>query len=88
VRPDYKGGKHAQARYLRSSIPAIRRAGAAKVFVSERDNLGGCFASEGVLCGAVKDPPRADVRAKRKRAFYALRTMIAARSRAHTRTAP
>jgi hypothetical protein len=35
-------------------------AGAAKVFVTERDNLGGQFASEGLLAGQVTDNDQSD----------------------------
>jgi hypothetical protein len=58
--PGYTGGEGAQAAYLTASIPTLVDAGAAEVFVTERDNLGGQFASEGVLGGDVSDPPVAD----------------------------
>jgi hypothetical protein len=58
--PGYTGGEGAQAAYLAASIPTLVDAGAAEVFVTERDNLGGQFASEGVLGGDVSDPPVAD----------------------------
>jgi hypothetical protein len=50
------GGLAAQARFLAVSVPGLVAAGAARVFVTERDNLGGAFASEGVLGGQVSDP--------------------------------
>ena len=58
--PGYTGGEGAQAAYLAASIPTLVDAGAAEVFVTERDNLGGQFGSEGVLGGDVSDPPVAD----------------------------
>jgi hypothetical protein len=79
--PRYRGGKPAQARYLRASLPALVRAGAAKVFVTLRDNLSGPYASESVLGGIVCDPPSADPQVVRKPSFYALRTLIRALAR-------
>ena len=55
--PGYTGGTSAQAAYLAASIPTLVDAGAAEVFVTERDNLTGQFSSEGVLGGDVSDPP-------------------------------
>lgn len=55
--PAYHQGEAAQAAYLVRSLPALLRAGAARVFVTERDNLHGAFASEGLLGGTVADPP-------------------------------
>jgi hypothetical protein len=76
VDPEFRGGTRAQARYLRASIPALLSAGAAKVFVSERDNLRGWFRSEGVLGGTVRDPPCASPDVVRKPSFWALRALI------------
>jgi hypothetical protein len=53
--PRYATGPGSQAAYLAASIPTLLDAGAGKVFVTERDNLSGQFASEGVLGGAVSD---------------------------------
>jgi hypothetical protein len=47
--PGYRGGASAQARYLTRVIPEMLSAGAARVFITERDSPGGAFASEGVL---------------------------------------
>ena len=58
--PGYTGSESAQAAYLEASLPTLIDAGAAAVFVTERDNLSGAFASEGVLGGNVADPPPAD----------------------------
>jgi hypothetical protein len=64
--PAFHTGEPAQAAYLARSLPALLDAGAARVFVTERDNLGGSFASEGLLGGTVADPPTSepDVRLK------------------------
>jgi hypothetical protein len=67
--PGYTGGTAAQAAFLQASVPSLIDAGAARVFVTERDNLGGEFASEGVLGGDVADPPPADPEIVAKPAF-------------------
>ena len=67
--PGYIGGDAAQASYLEASVPTLVDAGAAEVFVTERDNLSGEFASEGVLGGDVADPPPADPQFVTKPAF-------------------
>ena len=73
--PSYAGGSDSQAAFLDASIPTLLDAGAAKVFVTERDNLGGQFASEGVLGGDVLDPPPADAQPIEKPAFAVVRTL-------------
>ena len=45
----FRGGSCSQAAYLRFSVPTLLRNGAAKVFVTERDNLTGRYASEGII---------------------------------------
>jgi hypothetical protein len=65
----YRSGPASQASYLCRALPALLSSGAAKVFVTLRDNLGGQFASEGVIGGTVCDPPPADPRVVRKPAF-------------------
>jgi len=72
----FRGGERAQAAYLARSIPALLRGGAARVFVTERDNLAGSFASEGFLGGTVADPPVADPAVRRKPAAEAYREVI------------
>jgi hypothetical protein len=67
--PGYTGGATAQASFLEASVPTLVDAGAAEVFVTERDNLSGPFASEGVLGGDVADPPPADPQIVTKPAF-------------------
>ena len=71
--PAYTGGEWAQAAYLEASLPTLVDAGAAMVFVTERDNLSGSFASEGVLGGDVADPPPADPEITPKPAFDVVR---------------
>ncbi len=73
--PSYAGGSASQAAFLGASIPTLLDAGAAKVFVTERDNLGGQFASEGVLGGDVLDPPPADAQPIEKPAFATVRAL-------------
>ena len=73
--PSYAGGSASQAAFLGASIPTLLDAGAAKVFVTERDNLGGQFASEGVLGGDVLDPPPADAEPIEKFAFATVRAL-------------
>ena len=73
--PGYAGGPAAQAAFLTASLPTLLDAGASEVFVTERDNLGGQFASEGVLGGDVADPPVADPQVIQKPAFGAVATL-------------
>ena len=67
--PGYTGGATAQTAFLQASVPTLIDAGAAEVFVTERDNLSGAFASEGVLGGDVADPPPADPQVVAKPSF-------------------
>jgi hypothetical protein len=71
--PGYTGSEWAQAAYLEASLPTLVDAGAAMVFVTERDNLSGPSASEGVLGGDVADPPPADPQITPKPAFDVVR---------------
>jgi ASPM-SPD-2-Hydin domain-containing protein len=73
--PGFASGPASQAAYLAASLPTLLDAGAAEVFVTERDNLGGQFASEGVLGGDVADPPVNDPQVVEKPAFAAVRTV-------------
>ncbi len=70
--PAYAGGAASQAAFLQASIPTLLDAGASAVFVTERDNLGGQFASEGLLGGNVLDPPSATPQVIEKPAFGAV----------------
>jgi hypothetical protein len=71
--PAYRGGPDAQARYLKAAVPAMIEAGAAKVFITERDALGGGFASEGIL--DTSDPLQAEPQYTRRSSFYAVRAL-------------
>jgi hypothetical protein len=73
--PGYASGASSQAAFLTASIPTILQAGASAVFVTERDNLAGGFASEGVLGGDVLDPPVADPQPVEKSAYAAVRAI-------------
>jgi hypothetical protein len=53
--PSYQEGLPSQAAYLTASIPTLIDAGASEVFITERDNLSGESASEGLLGGDVSD---------------------------------
>jgi hypothetical protein len=52
---DETSGEAEQAVFLARALPTMLRAGAAKVFVTERDNLSGQYASEGLIGGHVSD---------------------------------
>jgi hypothetical protein len=73
--PGYTGGEGAQAAYLAASVPTLVDAGAAAVLVTERDNLGGQFGSEGVLGGDVSDPPLADPQIVPKPSFTVVQSL-------------
>lgn len=73
--PRFRHGERSQAGYLRASLRTLLRAGAARVFVTQRDNLDGEFASEGILGGTVFDPPLEAPEVRRKPAFGAFRRL-------------
>jgi hypothetical protein len=77
--PGYQGGSRAQARWLTAAVPAMICAGAAMVFVTERDALTGPYASEGFL--RTSDPLTADPAYTRRPSFYAIRALARAESR-------
>jgi hypothetical protein len=52
---DQTSGEDQQAAFLAKALPAMLFAGAGKVFVTERDNLTGQYASEGLIGGVVSD---------------------------------
>lgn len=79
--PGYRDGAKSQAKWMASVIPAMLGAGAAMVFVTERDSLSGRFASEGILQSA--DPLTADPQYKPRPSFYAVRALV--RRLAHER---
>jgi hypothetical protein len=71
--PGYQDGPDAQARWMTTAIPAMLHAGAAMVFITERDSLTGPYASEGVLQST--DPLTAHPAYGRRPSFYAVRTL-------------
>jgi hypothetical protein len=73
--PAFASGLPSQAAFLAASIPTLFDAGADAVFVTERDNLGGEFASEGLLGGDVLDPPVSDPQPIEKPAYAAVRAI-------------
>jgi hypothetical protein len=68
--PGYQDGAPAQARYLKAVVPEMIRAGAAKVFATERDTLTGPYASEGFL--QTPNPLPAFPTYTRRPSFYAI----------------
>jgi hypothetical protein len=77
--PGYRDGPASQARWMTTVIPAMLHAGAAMVFVTERDSLSGRYASEGVL--RCPDPLPADPVCTPRPSFYAVRALIRALAR-------
>jgi hypothetical protein len=73
--PSFAAGALSQVAYLNASIPTLIDAGAGEVFVTERDNLGGQFASEGLLGGAVSDRAAADPQVVEKPSYAEVRTL-------------
>jgi hypothetical protein len=71
--PTFQGGPLAQARYLSAAIPAMIHAGAAKVFITERDSLTGPYASEGVL--DTTDPLTNNPQYTRRPSFYTIQQL-------------
>jgi hypothetical protein len=71
----FAAGPSSQAAYLDASIPTLVDAGAAMVFVTERDNLGGYFGSEGLLGGNVSDPAVANPTIIQKPSFAAVQAL-------------
>jgi hypothetical protein len=76
--PGYRDGPASQARWMSTAIPAMLDAGAAMVFVTERDALTGPYASEGFL--RTSDPLTADPAYTRRPSFYAIRALAHAES--------
>ena len=73
--PSFKGydqtsGEDQQAAFLAKSLPALLFGGAAKVFVTERDNLTGQYASEGLIGGQVSDSDGASPNPVLKPAYH------------------
>jgi hypothetical protein len=69
----YQGGPNAQARWMTTAIGHMLNAGAAIVFITERDAMTGRYASEGVLQSS--DPLTANPAYARRPSFYAVRTL-------------
>jgi hypothetical protein len=77
--PGYHNGPASQAKWMSRVVPAMLGAGAAMVFVTERDTQTGRYASEGILQSA--DPLTADPRYSLRPSFSAVRAL--ARRLAH-----
>jgi hypothetical protein len=73
--PAYNSGPDSQAAYLTASIPTLIDAGASEVFVTERDNMSGQFASEGILAGGASDPPQSGQVLGERPAYAAVRAI-------------
>ncbi len=73
--PGYRYGAVSQALWMTSAISGMLASGAGMVFVTERDNLTGPYASEGVLRGA--NPLTANPVFVHRPSFYAVRALIA-----------
>ena len=69
--PTFSNGDGAQAGYLTQSLVGLGEAGAGQVFVTLRDNLGGEYASEGLV--HIKETPQAP--SARRPAFAAVRRL-------------
>jgi hypothetical protein len=72
--PGYQHGPVSQARWMATVIPAMLHTGAAMVFVTERDNLTGPYASEGILRST--DPLTANPQYTQRPSYYAIRALI------------
>ena len=87
--PAFQGGEQAQARYIADALRDLHRAGAAKIFITERDMSpgNGAFSSEGVIAGLADDQLN-DPNPQPRPAFWACRAFAqetAAVTRAATR---
>lgn len=72
--PAFQGGLSAQAGYLVTAVRSMVRAGAAKVFVTERDDGVGRFGTEGVL--QTPNPLPSHPSVVRRPSFYAIRRLV------------
>ena len=70
--PAYRGGDASQAAYLTQSLVGLGEAGAEQVFVTLRDNLGGEYASEGLV--HIDETPGYPV--TRRASFAAVRRLV------------
>jgi len=73
TQPGYRNGASAQARWMTTAIPTMVKAGAAIVFVTERDTMSGRYASEGVLQST--DPLTANPLFARRPSFNAVHAL-------------
>ena len=80
--PGYQNGLSSQAKLMTATVPAMLKAGAAMVFVTERDALTGRYASEGIL--QTQDPLPANPQITRRPSYYAIHALI--QRLAHTAT--
>jgi hypothetical protein len=71
--PGYQNGPGSQAKWMTRVIGAMLGAGAAMVFVTERDTQTGRFASEGILQST--DPLTTNPRYKPRPSFYAVQAL-------------
>jgi hypothetical protein len=83
TQPGYQRGPVSQARWMTTVIPAMLHAGAAMVFVTERDNLTGPYASEGIL--ETPDPLTANPQYTRRPSYYSIRMNIRQQDASATR---
>jgi hypothetical protein len=74
---DSASGQAAQAAFLAKSLPSLVVAGAARVFVTERDDLAGQFASEGLLGGHVTDGDESNPNPIPKPAYATFQQLVA-----------
>jgi hypothetical protein len=74
---DAWSGLEEQATFLTKALPAMLYAGAARVFVTERDDLSYEYASEGLLGGSVTDADENDPAPVEKPAYTAFATLAA-----------
>jgi hypothetical protein len=81
--PGYQNGPGSQARWMTTAIPAMLNAGAAMVFVTERDTLTGPYASEGIL--QTQDPLPANPQITRRPSYYAIQALTQRLARTATR---
>ncbi len=75
---DVPSGQAEQAAFLAKALPTMLYAGAARVFVTERDDMTGMFASEGVLGGAVTDADENSPNPIEKPAFATFEQLVQA----------
>lgn len=85
---DTASGEAAQAAFITAALPALIQAGAARVFVTERDDLAGPYASEGLLGGAVTDADQNAPNPVPRPAYSAFAALVAQALQGIAPTAP